>query len=163
MAQVLIGQFVQTRRLLQEYFDQDGEKRFVFEGPVDSGSFSLVWKLKYRPRLQIQAKNTPRGFPLPYGAAYGDPGYIVLKTEKVPTDLGEDTIMLGTPEETMFSSSTRDSIVNEKAWLEVLKWAKHVVKVEEVPKDPLQQVTLDVQAENWPNWSTSPGFLCFLF
>ncbi|KAI1342677.1 hypothetical protein F5Y15DRAFT_430028 [Xylariaceae sp. FL0016] len=146
---------VQAEALLKQYFERDEQGRFVWEGRLGEGYYSRAWKIKYQPNGRTAAQQTgsePR-ISLP-----DEVRRIVLKT-LLNDAQGGPLKFNGTPHPpgaagagpaTGADSEEGDSqIYNEKKWLQVLKWAKHIIKMVDVPNDPLSRRFEGVPRSPW--------------
>ncbi|KAK8017279.1 hypothetical protein PG991_008355 [Apiospora marii] len=138
----------EIHQVLHGYFENDTRRRFQLEGPIASGADSIAWGVQQTTCGQACQR-------------------IVLKTPKW-ADLGggeED-------EETTEDGSTAwnndsnilDPIENEKKWLrclilslgrrqqQVLRWAKHVMNIVEIPADPLNRRKSPLRRHGVENW-----------
>ncbi|KAI1496815.1 hypothetical protein F5X99DRAFT_50760 [Biscogniauxia marginata] len=120
-------------RRLTEYFDRDELRRFVLEGMVGRGAWGVAWKIKYRPSGNAGA---------PEADADPETRRLILKTNKVPLLLYDDESLreMEVGGEADNTSSPDSGIPTEQKWLAILRYAKHIVRLEEPPDDPLQRL-----------------------
>ncbi|KAK8022103.1 hypothetical protein PG993_012870 [Apiospora rasikravindrae] len=122
----------EIHQVLHGYFENDTRQRFQLEGPIASGADSIAWGVQQSTCGQ-KGQACQR---------------IVLKTPKW-ADLdeeGEDD------NDWNKGSNTPDPIENEKKWLRVLQWAKHVMNILEVPADPLNRRRSPLRRHGVENW-----------
>ncbi|KAK8076655.1 hypothetical protein PG994_003927 [Apiospora phragmitis] len=127
----------EIHQVLHGYFENDTRSRFQLEGPIASGAESIAWGLQH--------------------AACGKACQrIVLKTPKW-ADLGGGEEEEESPEDDSNNawnneSNTPDPIENERKWLSVLGWAKHVMNILEIPADPLSRRKAPLRRHGLENW-----------
>ncbi|KAI1122171.1 hypothetical protein F5Y10DRAFT_287486 [Nemania abortiva] len=142
---------IRQKDLLAQYFDNDERKRFVMEGPLGGGIAGLAWRIKYTPAPDTASTSaTPAAAPMTQR--------IVLKTDRSYL-FRDDTDDTGytSDAENLFGDSPRrnpeaegydeeddddedleaSTLPKEKKYLEILRWAKHLVHIITPPDDPL--------------------------
>ncbi|KAK7936722.1 kinase-like domain-containing protein [Apiospora aurea] len=128
----------EIHQVLHGYFENDTRQRFQLEGPIASGADSIAWRVQQSTCGQKGSQACQR---------------IVLKTPKWADldELGEET-----PADDVNpcnnGSNSLDPIENEKKWLKVLQWAKHVMNILEVPADPLNRRRSPLRRHGVDNW-----------
>ncbi|KAK8108524.1 hypothetical protein PG984_014325 [Apiospora sp. TS-2023a] len=125
----------EIHQVLQGYFENDTRRRFQLEGPIASGADSIAWGVQQTTCGQACQR-------------------IVLKTPKW-ADLGgedEEETPGGDCNTWNNGSTTPDPIENEKKWLGVLRWAKHVMNIIEIPADPLNRRSSPLRRHGVENW-----------
>ncbi|KAK7961093.1 hypothetical protein PG988_012307 [Apiospora saccharicola] len=125
----------EIHQVLQCYFENDTRRRFQLEGPIASGADSIAWGVQQTTCGQACQR-------------------IVLKTPKW-ADLGgeeEEEAPDGDCNTWNNESNPPDPIENEKKWLGVLRWAKHVMNIVEIPDDPLNRRKSPLRRHGVENW-----------
>ncbi|KAK8061079.1 hypothetical protein PG997_015300 [Apiospora hydei] len=115
----------EIHQVLHGYFENDTRQRFQLEGPIASGADSIAWGVQQSTCGQKGARHLDE------------------EGEEIP----EDDINPWNN-----GSNTTDHIENEKKWLKVLRWAKHVMNILEVPADPLNRRRSPLRRHGVENW-----------
>ncbi|KAJ8132389.1 hypothetical protein O1611_g1234 [Lasiodiplodia mahajangana] len=132
---------------LEQYFEDDPERRFRLESVIGRGVSGLTWKIKYMasPGANTSTQSTPQPSPRYIGALHNYSPTAAVKMDYSPPNvggfLGYDNNS-GGPESGDFErerEEMREEYRREREALQALRWAKHMVTAVVVPNDPLTQ------------------------
>ncbi|KAI0127942.1 hypothetical protein BJ170DRAFT_683764 [Xylariales sp. AK1849] len=119
--------------LFSLYFDNDMEHRFSFEKNVGSGTEAMAWRIKYSPTPGVTKR-------------------IVLKHDKYISNFDTNYVPMQVDGADDEQPAQESPILIERKWLDILKWAKHIVGIEDIPDDPLLR-RLPLRSHHMEHWN----------
>ncbi|TGJ84780.1 hypothetical protein E0Z10_g3970 [Xylaria hypoxylon] len=154
----------QIQSRLERYFTQDVEQRFKLESFIGGGANGLTWKLKYNASsgpTSTQSDSAPTNVTR---TSDSQPNFrrIVLKTVQFIPRFGDDDMDVDGGSDREDKSEDIEApfeFRNEKAMLQVMRWAKHIANAVDISNDPLtrtfpgtpsHQMLRMVIAMGWP-------------